>query len=223
MRGWPTPTRLPRCPRCSTTLRPANLAFIALHPGDAPARQPVHTVYGGAHLFRADTAAQARRGRAARARGVRARRRRRSPRAGARARWPSRCTRGSRPSSRASRSRTSASTSRTATATGPTPRRTATSPRPRARWPRGTTAGTLPPFIGIRIKPLTEELRARSLRTLDLFLTTLLRSGGRAAEQLRRHAAQGHDPRAGERARRAARGARARARARRRARCASSS
>jgi citrate lyase beta subunit len=34
-------------------------------------------------------------------------------------------------------------------------------------------AGELPPFIGIRLKPLTEELRARSIRTLDLFLTEL--------------------------------------------------
>src|SRR5438105_4964071 len=39
---------------------------------------------------------------------------------------------------------------------------------------------TLPPFIGIRIKPLTEELRERSLRTLDIFVTTLVEeSGGR--------------------------------------------
>lgn len=34
-------------------------------------------------------------------------------------------------------------------------------------------AGELPPFIGIRIKPFTEELRARSMRTLDIFLTAL--------------------------------------------------
>ena len=33
-----------------------------------------------------------------------------------------------------------------------------------------------PPFAGIRIKPLTEHLRARSARTLDLFLTALLES-----------------------------------------------
>ena len=38
----------------------------------------------------------------------------------------------------------------------------------------GLAAGTLPPFIGIRIKPLTRELAARSLRTLDVFLTELL-------------------------------------------------
>ena len=33
---------------------------------------------------------------------------------------------------------------------------------------------TLSPFIGIRIKPFTEELKHRGQRTLDLFLTTLL-------------------------------------------------
>jgi citrate lyase beta subunit len=37
----------------------------------------------------------------------------------------------------------------------------------------GMNAGELPPFIGIRIKPLTEELRDRSIRTLDIFLTAL--------------------------------------------------
>ncbi len=36
-------------------------------------------------------------------------------------------------------------------------------------------AGELPPFIGIRIKPFTEELRERSIRTLDIFLTELAR------------------------------------------------
>jgi hypothetical protein len=38
----------------------------------------------------------------------------------------------------------------------------------------------LPPFIGIRIKPLTEELRERSIRTLDIFISTLVSElGGR--------------------------------------------
>lgn len=45
---------------------------------------------------------------------------------------------------------------------------------------KGMESGTLPPFIGIRIKPLNEELRVRSLRTLDIFVSTVLdRSGGR--------------------------------------------
>ncbi|MFL6335963.1 MAG: DUF6986 family protein [Pyrinomonadaceae bacterium] len=48
---------------------------------------------------------------------------------------------------------------------------------------RGSEAGTLPPFIGIRIKPFTEELYARSSRTLDLFLSSLLaEAGGRLPE-----------------------------------------
>ena len=38
---------------------------------------------------------------------------------------------------------------------------------------RARAEGTLSPFIGIRIKPLTEELRERSMRTLDIFLSTL--------------------------------------------------
>ncbi|HUS30402.1 MAG TPA: hypothetical protein VMZ53_17960, partial [Kofleriaceae bacterium] len=38
----------------------------------------------------------------------------------------------------------------------------------------GVIAASLPPFIGIRIKPLTRDLAARSLRTLDIFLTELL-------------------------------------------------
>ena len=38
----------------------------------------------------------------------------------------------------------------------------------------GSKNGTLPPFIGIRIKPFNEELRARSFRTLDIFISTLV-------------------------------------------------
>ena len=47
----------------------------------------------------------------------------------------------------------------------------------------GMKAGTLPPFVGIRIKTFTEELYARSSRTLDIFLTSLLEaSAGRLPE-----------------------------------------
>jgi len=38
----------------------------------------------------------------------------------------------------------------------------------------GVADKTLSPFIGIRIKPFTEELRERSIRTLDIFVSTLL-------------------------------------------------
>ena len=43
---------------------------------------------------------------------------------------------------------------------------------------KGLREHTLPPFLGIRIKPFTEELRARSMRTFDLFVTTLLEQTG---------------------------------------------
>jgi len=39
---------------------------------------------------------------------------------------------------------------------------------------KGIAKKSLPPFIGIRIKPFTEEMKERGLRTLDIFLTTLL-------------------------------------------------
>jgi citrate lyase beta subunit len=42
----------------------------------------------------------------------------------------------------------------------------------------GMSQGTLPPSIGLRIKPLSEELKSRSIRTLDIFMTTLLQATG---------------------------------------------
>jgi len=38
----------------------------------------------------------------------------------------------------------------------------------------GMKNNTISPFIGIRIKPFTEDLKNRGVRTLDIFLTTLL-------------------------------------------------
>jgi hypothetical protein len=43
---------------------------------------------------------------------------------------------------------------------------------------RGLAAGILPPFIGIRIKTFNEELKRRSVRTLDLFISTLVQAAG---------------------------------------------
>jgi len=42
----------------------------------------------------------------------------------------------------------------------------------------GMKEGTLPPFIGIRIKPFNQENIHRSVRTLDIFLGTLLHETG---------------------------------------------
>jgi citrate lyase beta subunit len=43
---------------------------------------------------------------------------------------------------------------------------------------RGHREGLLPPYVGIRIKPLGGELRRRAVRTLDRFVTTLASEGG---------------------------------------------
>lgn len=45
---------------------------------------------------------------------------------------------------------------------------------------RGMDLDSFPPFIGIRIKPFTEDLKHRSICTLEIFLSTLLtKTGGR--------------------------------------------
>jgi citrate lyase beta subunit len=43
---------------------------------------------------------------------------------------------------------------------------------------QGMKSGSLPPFIGIRVKSLSGELHRRSLRTLDRFITTAVEEGG---------------------------------------------
>ena len=40
---------------------------------------------------------------------------------------------------------------------------------------KGMKEKTLSPFIGIRIKPFTEEMKERGLRTLDIFISTLVK------------------------------------------------
>ena len=43
---------------------------------------------------------------------------------------------------------------------------------------KGMKGKSLPPFIGIRIKPFTEEMKERGLRTLDIFVSTLVKETG---------------------------------------------
>lgn len=54
----------------------------------------------------------------------------------------------------------------------------ATAVRAAKELAEGMRNGTISPFIGIRIKPFTEDLKFRGLRTMDLFLTTLLAETG---------------------------------------------
>jgi hypothetical protein len=56
---------------------------------------------------------------------------------------------------------------------------------------------TISPFIGIRIKPFTEDLKYRGVRTLDIFLTTLFeKTKGKLPENFG-DAAQSNDTGAG--------------------------
>lgn len=159
-------------------LHRAQAQFATTFPGDSPLRQPVHTVYGGAQLFKADTAlklgAAARRHAAeyfpdaaslAEVYGL-------APELAAKvfARVTEKLEReavedlridfedgyGHRPDAEEDQQAVTAA----------------------AEVAQGLAEGTLPPFLGIRIKPLTQELETRSIRTLDLFLTALAAATG---------------------------------------------
>src|SRR2546430_4097957 len=187
-------------------LRASNSAFTENYPGETGRRQPVHTVYGGAHLFRADTAQRlgqvAERSFAenasdfvvfARAIGL--------PRAnelpdvlgyatGLRQRLDDEPD-AVREENKAAwlahtiHARVQEKLSREPVEDFRIDFEDGYGNRPDAEEDghaesaaievaRGLADGTLPPFIGIRIKPFTEELRERSMRTLDIFVSTVL-------------------------------------------------
>ena len=89
------------------------------------------------------------------------------------------CARASSTSSSASRSKTSGSISRTVMERARTTKRMRHAASAAREVAAGMKAGTLPPFIGIRIKPMSRELHARSLRTLDIFVTTVVKTAKR--------------------------------------------
>jgi len=160
----------------------ANQAFARRFPGEQPARQPVHTFYGGAQLYRAETTNRlgelglatleryagdgASFARAvgfsedeALAEQVYARVQHKL------AHEPVEDFRidfedgfGARPDDEED----------------------ATARRAARELARALSEGLAPPFVGIRIKPLNDEWKLRAARTLELFLETLLEeSGGR--------------------------------------------
>jgi hypothetical protein len=162
--------------KISATLSEANKAFMRSYPGESNRRQAVHTVYGGAHLFRADSAQKL---------GTVALRSLEEYAADAKtlgraigidasekiyARIVEKLRREAVEDFRLDfedgygNRADEEEDGHAASAAG--------------EVARGLAAGTLPPFIGIRIKPLNEDLRARSIRTLDIFMTSLLRETG---------------------------------------------
>ena len=159
-------------------LRGALAGFNARYPGESGLRQPVHTVYGGAHLFKSDTAVRL---------GSLARRSfdEYAPDASAFARILG------LPDSLAETvyERVSEKLEREAVedfridfedgyGTRPDSEEDGHAVSSAGEVAAGLAAGTLAPFIGIRIKTFSEELHNRSIRTLDLFLTALVTQTG---------------------------------------------
>ena len=160
-------------------LREANLRFARAHPGEHEGRQPVHTVYGGAQLFAADTT-QKLGAVALRALDEYA---------------PTENALGAalglstHPSLHRLYARLADKLRREAVEDYRIDFEDGYGNRSDAEedhhsgvvaeeLARGMRQGSLPAFIGLRVKPLTEELRHRSVRTLDLVLTALVDSGG---------------------------------------------
>jgi hypothetical protein len=170
-------------------LRVANAAVARQFPGEGGDRQPIHTVYGGAHLFKADSASRI--GEVALAALDQY-----APDAGALGRAFGLADRFDLPARDAEafaasiRARVVEKLKREPVEDFRIDFEDGYGVRPDAeedghacaaaeQVAAGARAGTLPPFIGIRIKPMSAELHARSLRTLDLFVSTLVRSSGR--------------------------------------------
>lgn len=200
-----------------STLKEANAAFTRAFPGEPEERQPIHTVYGGAQLFRADMAQRLGAG-AKRAldeygpdfvtfaRGVGL------PGAAtlptelseiaaleaALAKDPS-AVRAASPAAWLANTiytRVRSKIDREPVedfridfedgfGTRPDAEEDETAVRCAKELAKGDKERTLPPFHGIRIKSFAEETRVRGMRTLDVFLTTLVGELGRVPEGFR--------------------------------------
>lgn len=191
-------------------LKAANLEFMRRYPGEDPRRQPVHTVYGGAHLFKSDTAKKL--GQLgirslqeyapnfvvfAKAIGLRGAETLPSTLNEIQA-LQSQLEKDPHPVQRVFEPAWLAFTIynrviEKVTREGiedfridfedgygnrPDDEEDATAVSVAKELAIGMKAGTLPPFIGMRVKPLTEELRGRALRTMDIVLSTLAKETG---------------------------------------------
>lgn len=159
-----------------TALKKANSSFNEVYPGESLSRQPVHTVYGGAHLFKGGTAKKI--GdialKSLQEYGPDAKSFFEAIGAGFAetiyARVVEKLKREAVEDFRIDfedgyGNRTDAEEdAHAAAAAGETA--------------EGMSSRSLPPFIGIRIKPFSEETRVRGIRTLDLYVTALTEKTG---------------------------------------------
>ena len=153
-------------------------AFASRYPGESGRRQPVHTVYGGAHLFKSDTAPRL---------GTLAMRSFETYAPDAKTfaqalELPDELADTIYERVREKLVREAVEDFRIdfedGYGTRPDEEEDGHAVSAAREVAKGLEAETLPPFLGIRIKTFSEELHARSIRTLDLFLTTLTKSAG---------------------------------------------
>ena len=171
-------------------LADANRAFMAHYPGEAGHRQPVHTVYGGAQIFKHDTAgklgAVAIRSieefapnHATLAQAIGLHRETDSVAEisgedeGRRAKLSATVYERVLEKLRREPVEDFRIDFEDGYGNRPDPEEDADAVRCAEEVAKGLELGTLPPFIGIRIKPLTQELHERSLRTLERFVSKL--------------------------------------------------
>jgi len=159
-------------------LAAANRAVAARYPGERDGRQAVHTVYGGAQLFKADTAQRL---------GVLALKAldEYGPDAttfGSALGLPGRLVEPVYARVREKLGREPVEDFRIDYEDGygnrPDAEEDGHAVTGAQELARGIADGTAATFGGIRIKPLSQELAARSLRTLDLFVTTFVHANG---------------------------------------------
>lgn len=156
-------------------LRAANEEFRRRCPGESEKRQPVHTVYGGAHLFKSTTAARI---------GEIALKSLREHAPDSATFASALGLGGDAALHRDVYDRVVAKLEREAVedfridfedgfGSRPDAEEDAAAERSAAETLKGMRERTLPPFIGIRIKSLSEETKRRSVRTLERYLAAL--------------------------------------------------
>ncbi|MBS1876788.1 MAG: phosphoenolpyruvate kinase [Acidobacteria bacterium] len=159
-------------------LAKANWMFDQRYPADAAQRQPVHSVYGGAHRFKSDTAAKL----GAIALDTFAKYLPDPAALACVTAMDARTAEAVHPRVRAKLEREPIEDFRIDFEDGygchTGEEEDAHALESALQTARGMRAASLPPFIGIRIKPLASALWPRAMRTLDIYLTHLLENTG---------------------------------------------
>ena len=168
-----------------SALKNANLQSMALRPGESEKRQPVHTVYGGAHLFKSNTSVRI---------GELARKNFNSYAANAKIFKKALAMTCSDKIADIVFARVTDKLEKEALedfridfedgfGTRPDAEEDETAVNAANEVFKGMKEKTLCPFIGIRIKTFSEEMKNRGIRTLDIFISTLSHlSGGKLPE-----------------------------------------